>query len=348
MIEIIKRYNIDDFQRISSNGSNYKLDSSVLENIQKISAQVSDPKYIRTPHFQKKGRTDKSGNKIGKETTNQLQDNDNWNNFRQFKITKIEKKEGIEKTIDEIRKFLNKISIKNYENQRNNIIQKLHQILHDNTSDNNVISDTKEFDGNNAEKNSVKENFGKVGFEIYSIASGNMFFSEMYAQLYKDLMDEFPQMKVIFHNNLMLFREIFKKIDFCSANEDYDKFCAINKDNEKRRASGLFYVNLMKIGVITRDEITNIIKDLQNYQMLKIVEPDNKHIIDELSEVIYIIVTNSISYFKNEIVNNEWKEIIEKITKYSLMKVSDKPSITSKSIFKHMDILDAIEKVKNS
>jgi len=320
----------------------------VFRKYPKISEQVSDPKYIRTPHFQKKNLSNKSGNNSYKGKTNDSEDHDNWNNLKQFKITKIEKKQGIEKTIDEIRKFLNKISVKNYENQRNNIIQKLHEIVDDNTYDNNVISDTKEFHGNNKEKNIVKENFGKVGFEIYSIASGNMFYSEMYAQLYKDLIDEFPQMKVIFYNNLMLFREIFKKIDFCSAEEDYDKFCAVNKDNEKRRASGLFYVNLMKIGVITRDEITNIIKDLQNFQMLKIVEPDNKHIIDELSEVIYIVVINSISYFKNEIVNNEWKEIIEKITKYSLMKVSDKQSITSKSIFKHMDILDEIEKVKNS
>ena len=106
----------------------------------------------------------------------------------------------------------------------------------------------------------------------------------------------------------------------------------------------MFYVNLMKLGVVPRDEIASITKELQNYQMSKISEPENKHIVDELSEVIYIMVVNSVSCFQNESGMNEWNSIIERVTSYSQMKVADHPSITSKSIFKNMDILDELNK----
>ena len=328
MVQCVKRYNIDMFESIRKNGYNYVIDPIVKETIQTLSKEVGDPKYVRTPHFQQR---ELHNNKSGSKNYNKKRET-----FIQFNTTKMTKKEGVEKTIDEIRKHLNKISEKNYVQQCGYIIDKLKEVI-----DSGIV----DVDGENCVKSKdINDEFDKVSLEIFSIASGNLFYSEMYARLYKDLMDEFPNMKTIFYNNLVLFREIFKTIEYCNANEDYDKYCAINKNNDKRRATGMFYVNLMKLGVVPRDEIASITKELQNYQMSKISEPENKHIVDELSEVIYIMVVNSVSCFQNESVMNEWNSIIERVTSYSQMKVADHPSITSKSIFKNMDILDEINK----
>ena len=77
-----------------------------------------------------------------------------------------------------------------------------------------------------------------------------------------------------------------------ASNEDYDKYCAINKDNDKRRAISMFYINLMKLEVIEPKAIIDIISDIQQYCKLY-VDSTNKPMVDELSEVIYILVINS-------------------------------------------------------
>ena len=151
-------------------------------------------------------------------------------------------------------------------------------------------------------------------------------------------------MNTIFKDNLIMFRAIFETIEYCSSDEDYDKFCDNNKKNEKRRATAMFYVNLMKLGVVSCDEITSIINDIQKYQMSKIIEMDNKYIVDELSEVIYILIVNSANTFKCENSTDDWVSIVDRVNDLASMKVQDNPSITSKTIFKNMDTLDEIKR----
>ena len=342
----VHRYCIEDFNRLMYEGFDYVLDANVKNTIQTLSDQVGSPEYIRTPQFHKNGR--QYDQVSGKETShhhrnsnyNNVSSTGDWNSLRQFKSTKIVKRDGVDGAIDTIRKHLNKISVKNYDKQRLDIFQELRKliVIHHTEEGKDAGSDAGSDDEN------IKHEFNKVGGAIFSIASGNQFYSEIYARLYKELMEEFPSMKIIFDNNLTLFRGIFETIEFCSSDDDYDKFCANNKDNEKRRATAMFYVNLMKLGVVSRDEITCIIRDIQNYQMSKIIETDNKHIVDELSEVIYILVTNSAPVFNCDNSTDEWSSIVERVRNLAAMKVADNPSITSKTIFKNMDTSDEIKR----
>ena len=341
----VQRYGIEDFNRLMYEGFDYELDTNVREIIQALSDQVGAPEYIRTPQFPKTNKrydplnaaskgVSGSGRRARYGQGNSTSDDD-WNSFRQFQPTKLVKKEGVEKTIDTIRKYLNKISDKNYTNQRDNIFQDLKELQGNDCDD---VSD-------NVSDN-VHDEFDKVVGAIFSIASGNMFYSKLYAQLYKEMMEEFPSMNTMFKNNLVKFRDIFKTIEYCDSEKDYDKFCAVNKENEKRRATGMFYVNLMKLDVVSREEIVTIIKEIHEYQMSKIVEEGNKHVVDELSEVISIMMMNAISYFTGEQASSEWNSIVTSMEKVAAMKVAHHPSITSKSIFKHMDIVDEIKKHK--
>tara|TARA_B100000902_G_scaffold390964_1_gene440804 strand:- start:630 stop:1628 length:999 start_codon:yes stop_codon:yes gene_type:complete len=330
MVVSVQRYQLDDFNRLMFEGFEYELDASVIDTIQVLSDQVGAPEYVRTPQFPKNDRRYESasvtkGGKYRNKTGGHS--DDDWKTFRQFQVTQIVKKEGIDGAIDSIRKHLNKISEKNYEKLRGNIFDELREVV---GSDGDDVSET------------VLEECKKVGDAIFSIASGNMFYSEIYARLYKELMQNFLLMETIFQNNLEQFRGIFTTIEYCDSDEDYDKFCANNKENEKRRAIGAFYVNLMKIGVVSRDEIISIIGHLQDYLTEKISEQDNKHVVDELSEVVAIMLLNAIPAFKSDDSISDLNELIERVNVITKMKISDYPSITSKSIFRHMDIMDGI------
>ena len=78
-------------------------------------------------------------------------------------------------------------------------------------------------------------------------------------------MSEFEIMETIFIDNFETFSKVFRTIEYCDPNKDYDTFCENNKANQKRRALALFYINLMKMGTITDDNIIKIILDIQGY-----------------------------------------------------------------------------------
>jgi hypothetical protein len=336
------QYTKDDFTKILNAGFTYNLDAETMKIIQSIADQVGAPEYIRTPKFEKREYNNSGGYNINpggthmggarkhyKEKAQEITDAD-WESIRQFQATVIAKKQGIEASIDQIRKHLNKMTSKTYDTLKEQIINEIKSI----TADNNVDSPE------------LLEELNKIGDSLFTIASGNSFYSKLYAALYKDLMVVFDTnghnfMEVIFKNNFQKFRSLFDKIDYCSPDKDYDGFCNNTKTNEKRRALSLFYINLMKLGALEELQIIIIIKDLQKYMMDTIKKADSKDIADELAEVLFILITNGNS---NLCKNEEWENIMEGVKQISVMKNTAHPSITNKTIFKHMDILDTVEK----
>jgi hypothetical protein len=147
-------------------------------------------------------------------------------------------------------------------------------------------------------------------------------------------------MKTIFQVNFENFRALFNKIDYCDPSKDYDAFCNNNKANEKRRALGLFYVNLMLHGIIEEEKILEIIVDLQKYILTSIDTLEHKQIVDELSEILFILITTE--HNKRNLKLNSWVGIIKCVKHISTMKLTEHISVTNKTIFKHMDMLDII------
>jgi hypothetical protein len=66
---------------------------------------------------------------------------------------------------------------------------------------------------------------------------------------------------------------------------------------------------------------------------------DNKNVVEELSEVMYILTTSSADVLKS---HSEWATVVKEVKNISKMKVKSKPSISNKTIFRHMDILDKL------
>lgn len=270
------RYNLEDFNNITFDGFQIILPDDTLQKISEIALQVGSPTYIRTPVFNKKERVDTSitaggGTAPIKKRRNrniESSNNEDWDTVRTFQSTKIEQKEGIDAIINNVRLNLNKLTDKNYSEFKIKIIELIPK---------NNLEETKQ-----------------IGNIIFEIASTNRFYSRMYAELYSELSEQFEEMKVTFMECFGSFIDLFNNIEYVDANVDYDKFCKINKDNEKRKALSTFFINLMKNNMLTKSQIINILVILLNQINTYISQDNKKNEVDEITENVAILYTNEI------------------------------------------------------
>lgn len=314
-----KTYTRVDYDRIKREGFSFILPQETINAIKTIASNVGAPEYIKTPHFEKRPHKMRPP---PKEITDV-----EWDNLRSFKATIIEKKKGVESSIDKVRKHLNKITDKTYENMKSQIIAELELIVKETNEHPELIVE-----------------LNKIGDAMFDIASGNSFYSIMYATLYKELMSKYSFLEQIFTEKISSDVSIFKDFTYCDPNKDYDTFCKNNKVNEKRRALALFYVNLMLQDIVPREKIKTMLEELQSSLLDYIKKENNTNIVEEMSEVIYILVINGALKLKNMENKDDWASILSKITYVSSLKAKSHPSISNKTIFKYMDMLAILNK----
>ena len=335
----LNRYLLNDFNNLLFTGFNYELPAETIRIISELALEVGSPDYVKTPIFQKRenpmkteistddvngdgfrsasggggGFKKKRGNK-----SMEISDTD-WESIRSFQTTKIEDRAGIDGEIDNIRSYLNKITDKNYNDNRDKIMDII----------GNIITGT-------------QENINSVSSAIFDIASTNRFYSKLYADLYTDIIKKYPVMRDSFEESLSSFSELFKTIEYVDSNVDYGGFCKMNKDNEKRKALGMFFVNLSLNGIISTLTILNITRNLLCQIFTYITEENKKNEVDELTENVAL-------FYKKEFYENEDKPEYELIKGHTIMevieiiansKVKDYKSLTNKTIFKFMDMID--------
>jgi hypothetical protein len=306
-------YHLEDFNSIMNNGFNYVLDEETIQIISRIAKQVGSPDYVKTPVFKKKEEVSRFANINTNSTA--------VSNPTQRKMlsppTKVENKSILDIQIDVIRSLLNKITDKNYVDMRSKITDTIDKLIIDHMSDLDMT---------------------RVSLIIFEIASTNRFFSKMYADLYSDLITKYPVMGVAFEDSIAAFIGLFDKIEYVDPATDYDMFCKINKDNEKRKSLSAFFLNLMMNGIIDKKRIVDITRNLVNQLYQFISEDNKKNEVDELTENIAIL-------YKPSLYNVEYEEIggltiCQVVRKLSGSKVKDYKSLTNKTIFKFMDLVD--------
>jgi hypothetical protein len=331
----LNRYLLNDFNNLLFTGFNYELPAETIRIISELSLEVGSPDYVKTPIFQKKENPMRSeistddasasasggGGGFKKRRGNksmEISDND-WESIRSFQTTNIEERAGIDGEIDNIRSYLNKITDKNYNDNRDKIMDIIGKIIA-----------------------GSPENIGSVSSAIFDIASTNRFYSKLYADLYTDIIKKYHVMRDSFEESLSNFSELFKTIEYVDSNVDYGGFCKMNKDNEKRKALGMFFVNLSLNGVISTLTILNITRNLLSQIFTYITEDNKKNEVDELTENVAL-------FYKKEFYENEDKPEYELIKNHSITevieiiahsKVKDYKSLTNKTIFKFMDMID--------
>ena len=274
--------------------------------------------------------------------------NNEWDTILSFQKTELKKKEGIELSIDNIRSALNKLTDKTYSTMLSNILKEISALF------------TASSDDSSEEHNTVAV-MDRVASSIFNTAISNAFYSEIYARLFHDLMsketelghEQYAVFRGIFEKNLASFMSLFDTIEYCDPKKNYDKFCDINKANEKRKAMSLFIVNLMKIGIVEKAQVLGLMRQIQELMYTNMRQEGKTNEVDELAENLFIMVKHShmvsiagragagVVAIDPEIAES-FKSRVEQITEISKMKLKSKPSITNKTIFKHLDMLDEI------
>jgi len=322
-------YSLEQIEDIIFKGFDYELPEEVIEKISSLAMEVGSPDYVKTPIFKKRENPMKcesiviskeSGKKKRGNKGAEVLNDEDWDSIRTFQTTKIDTKDGIDADFDSIRAFINKMTDKNYNDMRNKITEIIEKIVSEN-SDSNLSS---------------------IGSNIFDIASSNRYYSKIYADLYADLSSKFEFIKSKYEENFKKFIELFENIEYVDPNENYDRFCEINKINEKRKSLAAFYINLMYCGIISKVEIIKITRNLlaKVYQYISVENKKNE--VEELTETIVLLYKKDL--YKNDecedyerIEGFTISEIIEKIAN---SKIKDYKSLTNKALFKFMDLID--------
>jgi hypothetical protein len=318
-------YTLQDFNTIIFNGFNFTLSDDIIEKINELATQVGSPTYIKTPVFQKKDRSAESVAPISSSNTKRRRDATKFNNGsgtdveKLFNATKLVHKTGLDGEIDLIRSYLNKITDRTFADMKTNIIGLLDKLFKENS-----IS---------------QEDVMRISSYLFEFASTNRYFSKLYADLYTELVNKYECMKQTLDESFHSFLELFINIEYVDPDVNYDEFCRINKVNEKRKALSAFFINLSANNLLSHDKLV----DLTHKMILRVVEyipmSDKKAHVDEYTENIAILF-NKGEYAKVTDRFIDGKTIMETIQMLATSKTKTYPGLSSKCIFKYMDLID--------
>ena len=306
-------YDLNDFEDVMNQGFACSLPEATISMISLLAEEVGAPTYVKTPVFEKRD--------VYKKKKNGMQNvsDSEWESIRHFKTTELGKKEGIGKRIDELRGIVNKMSLDNFDAKKLELFEVIDSILQDDDADVNIQ---------------------KAGSTLFGMVSGNKFYSELYARLYKDLMEKYTIFAEIFKSNFEEFLALFDDIEYVNPDDDYDAYCDNNKKNEERKALSMFFVNLMKREIISQYDMIIIIEKLQSKinDYMNLYDSVNK--VEEVTDNLFIIVSNIKDELKNSAACTNILQKIQSVADYS---IKEKPSLSNKIVFKHMDLIDILE-----
>lgn len=318
MAAMVHTYTLDDFHNIMDDGLSVRLDPETINIIQQLADQVGAPEYVRTPQFVRKDRSDGSGrgkNRKNKKKAVELSDA-HWEAIRQFEATQREEKEGIDSSVDLIRKTINKITNKTY--------SALIGTLHD------------EF---NKVAGASEEDLAKLSSTVFSLVSETGFYSEMLASLFIELVERYSYLEKDMEMCLASFQDWCFAINYVSPDDNYDQFCCNNKENTRRKSVAKFLVNLARNEHIPHTTILELISNTHDKIASLIDTVDKRETIDEMAEIVAILVMESKDYLSD---HEEWDSVVTSISTVAKMKSKDHESLSNKTVFKYMDILDVI------
>jgi hypothetical protein len=317
------KYNLAQFNEISENNFHYEMPENVFININKLCTQmdipvltsrlyvkpvVAKPQLIQQPSRPQTNHSD--GNKKRKGNKHMEVSAEEWDNLWKFKSTKIEKKEGLDDEIDQVRSIINKISEKTFFESREKMMAKLDALT----------------------SNCSAEELNKLGTVIYDLMSTNKINSRLFSELFAELVTKFSWMMHIFMDKYSNVMDMYMNIEYVDADKDYDGFCEMNKKNEKRKSITKFYHNLAVCGLLKNDENIIILNRLLEMILAMISLTNKKNEVDELTENVALL------FDKEMLEKKDREDIIEMINNLSNMKSKDYPSLSNKAVFKFMDM----------
>ena len=344
-------YSVSDFQTMCFENK-FKLDEDVLTRIKFLEdnlvippSDLSDGISTTNRSYERFGSNNNNNNDIRNRrlpvssSSKRMHNGGNkhkdssmdWETARiGFKTTKIETKEGVDKQINDIRSIMNKISphnplkmsISDYESQRSVFLDQI-MALYKNT-------------------NNGEDECNIIAKSILEMASSNKYLSELYADIYADLVDRDELFRTILNGVIERYLETIQQIHYVDSDKDYDGFCNYNKINDARKAMVSFMVVLMKRNLLSSECIFDLIQELQTI-LTKYTESDNMtNEVDEITENICLMISKCKPFLST---NAKWQSsIVPYVSDFSKRKAKEYKSLSSRAVFKFMDLVTILSK----
>lgn len=234
--------------------------------------------------------------------------------FRRGNITKnsiIKQKEEL----SELYKILNKISTKTYDKLSSSIIEYFKK-----------IDDV--------------ELYTELSEKMFEIVSSNGFYSNMYANLFNDMMNVNKHFKVLFMDKLNGYVNEINQLEYVSPNENYDKYCLYVKKVDSIESVTKFIIDCAKLNVCSVSDVMNLILSFQKSIIDNIDNKDKLIENEAYVNNIYLVVKEYSDFLS---FNDEWEFVCRNI---QFLKDESGSGKNNKIRFKLMDIDDLIKKLK--
>lgn len=293
-------YDIGVFKNAISVDLTYKLPDKIISNIDLLHKLLGVNNLI-----------DNSPRKHHKDNP------DNWKTKPVFKATVVSKLEGTDQTIGDIKKHMNKLTSKNYDDNLIKITELTDTLLE---TDSDCIQQVIDI--------------------LVSVSCNNKYYSNLYAKIYMNMIDKHECFTVEKENIINEYLKELNNIYTVNPDVDYDKFCESNKINEKRRARLLFITHLYKENGYDNNDILRIINEINQLINDKRTEKIYTELINELAEDVNIFVTNMIELIKSDA---EFTFILDNVRSYSTCNLKEYLGVSSRVKFKYMDMMDLLK-----
>ena len=336
----MQKYTLQQTSAILFAGFNYVLSDETINVFNFLTAQIGSNAFINNNVFQKREREaerekvnddldqdfkldkkKKKGNK-GMEVLNE-----DWDNIRSFQATKIEQKSGLDSMINKLKLAMSKLSKDRYLICKEQITEALTEII-ETCPEPSVLID-------------------KIGNTMFDVILSNKTLLKLYSEMYADLLCSYDWLRQSLNNRFIKYLDLFKDMKYFDPDQDYDKFCDMNVINEKRKLTSQLLVYLALNGIIPRSSMYDLLVSLLRTMSEYINLSDKKFEVDEIAENMAILfnkeiiktVEDAVDYDKKVyIINN--LTIVELVTVFAKSKAKDYRSLSNKSIFKCMDLVE--------
>lgn len=302
------------------------LETSVLNILQTLESQLDIPtesaatrmaSIRRRPEREReRGAAPARSARGGRATESRDIPDENWEAMRNFKATKIEVKTGIEKVINDIRSVINKLNAAKISQQQIQVIQ--------------LVRDYMESDAHSP------ENTAQLVRTVFDVASSNKMLAPLYAELYRELIDEFDDFKAPI-DSLVADMIAQPMIEYVDPDKDYDGFCVYNKQIDRRKSTTAFAVECMKADLLEDANIIGLLNWYLDTSRSLVETEGNEKTVEELAEMAYIVVHQGKTALREA---DGWDEVCEKVAAMSKMNAKELPSCSNRAVFKYKDIVD--------
>jgi hypothetical protein len=294
---------------------------TIITNLEKELGVIADvpeaPSMKRSDRsFERRNGKNRRGYKMSRGSSMNDMNIDDWESIRNFKATEKAVLSNFDQKISSVRSNLNKLSKEKFNDIKDVVIENITDIM--NTEQEN------------------EENQKKMGDTVFDICSNNRFLSQLYAELYVELVGQYDLFGDILDNFISVFKESLNNIVYVDPDVNYDGFCEYNQLNEQRKSHTVFLINLMKHDMITKQSIMDLIITLQESSLVYIDQENKTHEVCEITENLFLFITVSKDFLKGEPVWNE--KIMTNISNFASLKAKDHISLSSRSVFKYMDM----------